>query len=87
MAFTKQDPVNRIPHIRNLEIRLHRTIDEDDHDFPQGIEFRLTIDDQFNQPMNHFHGDLVPHLTNGKKNALIDFMDAMWAKAESEVIG
>jgi len=87
MAFKIQDQVIRNPHIRNLEIRLHRTIDEDNPEFPQGIEFRLIIDDQFDSPMGHRHGDLVPHLTNKQKNALISFMDAMWAKAEDEVIG
>ena len=87
MAFQHQDPVTRNPHIRNLEITLHRTIEEDDPEFPQGIEFRLTIDDQFDHPMGHRHGNLLPHITNAQRDALIDFMDAMWAKAESEVIG
>ncbi len=87
MTFNKQDSVTRNPHIRDLEIRLHRTTDVDDPEFPQGIEFRLTIDDQFDQPMGHRSGDLVPHLTAGQIIALQDFMDAMWAKAESEVIG
>ena len=85
MPFNKQDQVIRNPHIRNLEIILHRTIEEGEP--PQGIEFRLTIDDQFDHPMGHRHGDLLPHLTNAQKNALVSFMDAMWAKAESEVIG
>ena len=84
MAFNKQNPVTRNPHIRNLEITLFRTIDDGPS---QGIEFELTIDDQFDNPMGHRSGDLVPHLTNKQKNALIDFMDAMWAKAEEEVIG
>ncbi len=84
MPFDKQEQVIRNPHIRNLEIRLHRTIDEDD---PQGIEFRLTIDDQWDHPMGHRSGDLVPHLTAGQISALQGFMDAMWAKAEEEVIG
>lgn len=87
MTFKIQDQVIRNPHIRNLEITMHRTIDEDDPEFPQGIEFRLTIDDQFDSPMGHRSGDLIPHLTAGQITALQDFMDAMWAKAESEVIG
>lgn len=87
MPFNKQDSVTRNPHIRNLEITLHRTIDEDDDQYPQGIEFKLTIDDQFNSPMGHRHGNLVPHLTPGQITALQNFMDAMWAKAEDEVIG
>ena len=87
MPFNKQDPVLREPHIKDLEIRLFRTIDEKTPEFPQGIEFRLTIDDQFDRAMGHRSGDLLPHLTNAQKNALISFMDDMWAKAESEVIG
>ena len=87
MTFEIQDQVIRNPHIRDLEITLHRTIDEHDHDYPQGIEFRLTIDDQFNHPMGHRSGDLVPHLTSGQITALQGFFDAMWAKAEDEVIG
>ena len=87
MAFEIQDQVIRNPHIRDLEITLHRTIDERDHDYPQGIEYRLTIDDQYDHPMGHRSGDLVPHLTAAPRTALIGFMDTMWAKAESEVIG
>ena len=87
MAFKIQDQVIRNPHIRNLEIRLHRTTDEDHPEFPQGIEFRLTIDDQFDRPMGHRSGDLLPHLTTAQKTALIDFMDTLWAKAKEEVIG
>ena len=87
MAFEIQEVVVREPHIRDLEIRLYRTIDEDDPEYPQGIEFGLTIDDQYNIPMGHRSGDLVPHLTSGQITALQGFMDAMWAKAETEVIG
>ena len=87
MPFDKQEQVTRIPHIRDLEITLHRTIDEDDHDFPQGIEFRLTIDDQFDSPMGHRHGDLMPHLSAEIKINLQSFMDWVWAKANDEVIG
>ena len=55
MPFKKQDQVTRNPHLRNIEIRLYRTIDEDNPEYPQGIEFRLTIDDQFDSPMGHRH--------------------------------
>lgn len=87
MAFEHQDPVTRNPHIKDLEITLYRTIDEDDSNYPQGINYRMTIDDQFDQPMGNRHGNLVPHLTPGQITALIAFMDAMWEKAEDEVIG
>ena len=87
MAFKKQEQVIRNPHIRSIEIRLIRTIGESDEGYPQGALYSLTIDDQFNNPMGHRGGDLMSHLTNAQKNALISFMDAMWAKAEAEVIG
>ena len=84
MTFNKQDQVIRNPHIRDLDIYMHRTIDDGGS---ESIEFRLTIDDQFGVPMNSLNGDLLPHLTNAQKTALQSFMDAMWAKAETEVIG
>ena len=84
MTFNKQDPVTRNPHIRDLEITLHRTIEDGGS---EGIEFRLTIDDQFDQPMGHRSGNLVSYLTNAQKTALQNFMDVMWVKAEVEVIG
>jgi hypothetical protein len=87
MTFQHQDPVTRNPHIRDIEIVLHRTIDEDERNYPEGIEFRITIDDQWGHPMGHRSGDLVPHLTQAQKTALQGFMDAMWTKAETEVIG
>ena len=87
MPFDKQDSVTRNPHIRDLVIRLVRTTDEDDHDYPQGIDFSLTIDDQFDSPMGHRHGDLVPHLPAKLKADLQSFMDWVWAKANDEVIG
>ena len=83
MVFIKQDSVTRNPHIKDLVITLYRG--------PivphQSIEFSLTIDDQFDSPMGTISGNLVPHLTAGQITALQSFMDAMWAKAESEVIG
>lgn len=87
MTFLIQDTVIRNPHIRDIMIVLRRTIDEDDRYFPEGIEFRITIDDQWDHPMGHRSGNLVPHLTAKQKTALQNFMDAMWLKAETEVIG
>lgn len=84
MIFNKQDPVTRNPHIRDLEITVHRTIEDGGS---EGIEFRITIDDQFDSPMGHRGGNLVPHLTPGQITALQSFMDALWQKAEDEVIG
>lgn len=87
MTFQPQGSVTRNPSIRDIEITLHRTTDENDHDYPEGIEFKIIIDDQFGHPMGHRHGDLVPHLTTAQITALQGFMDAMWTKAETEVIG
>ncbi len=85
MPFNKQDQVIRNPHIRDIEITLIRTVEEGE--LPESAKFRITIDDQFNSPIGHRSGDLVPHLTAGQISALQGFMDAMWAKAEEEVIG
>lgn len=84
--FERQRPVTRNPQIRDIEIVLFRTTDEKHPEGPQSVRFRITIDDQFNQPMNHLHGDLLPHLTPAQTRGLIDFMDAMWTKAQDEVI-
>lgn len=86
MAFEPQYPVTRIPQIRDIEIVLFRTTDEEHPEGPQSVKFRITIDDQFGHPMNHLHGDLLPHLTPAQTQGLVDFMDAMWAKAQDEVI-
>ena len=86
MTFQHQGTVTRNPSIKDIEITLNRTTDEDDHDYPEGIEFRITIDDQWGHPMGHRSGDLVPHLTQAQKTALQGFMDAMWQKAQDEVI-
>ncbi len=88
MAFKKQDPVTRNPHIESLEIRLYRTVNEDDPEYPESIEYSLTINDQFDDTMvRRLHNDLVPHLTAKLKADLQSFMDWVWAKAEEEVIG
>lgn len=84
MTFQQQQPVTRNPVIRDIEITLKRTTDPDEPQ--QSVEFLITIDDQLGHPMNHLHGDLIPHLTTPQKNQLIAFMDAMWAKAQEEVL-
>ena len=84
MAFQPQHPVTRNPVIRDIEIILKRTTDPDEPS--QSVEYRITIDDQFGHPMNHLHGDLIPHLTTPQKDQLVAFMDTMWAKAQDEVL-
>ena len=87
MAFPQQAEVTRTPtRVRRLEIRLYKSVDEDDPEFPRGIEYRFTVDEQHDQAMNHFHGDLLPHLTAAQKTAIESFFDQMWAKAETEAI-
>ena len=86
MTFQPQPSVTRNPHIREIELVMFRTIDPDNPEGPQSMRFRITIDDQVNQPMNHLHGDLIPHLTTDIKQQLLEFMDWIWNKAEDEVI-
>ena len=85
MSFQEQSPVTRNPHIREIEIVMFRTIGEDHPEGPQHMRFRITIDDQFGHPMNHLHGNLIPHLTDNIKQQLLAFMDWIWAKALAEV--
>lgn len=85
MPFESQPSVMRDPHIREIEITMFRTVEEDHPEGPQSMRFRITVDDQFNQPMNHLHGDLIPHLPDNIKRQLLDFMDWIWAKAKAEV--
>lgn len=87
MTFQHQDSVARNPHIRDVRIILFRTIDEDDNDYPESVDFRINIYDQTGHRMAGRSGDLVPHLTAGQITALQSFMDAMWTKAETEIIG
>ena len=87
MAFNRKDPVTRNPHIRKLEVSLYRSVMPEDHEYPEGAVFRLVIDDQLDLPMDVYSGDLTPHLTPAQITALQGFMDALWAKAEAEVIG
>lgn len=32
------------------------------------------------------HGDLVPHITPGERDALIGFMDVLWTRAEAQIL-
>lgn len=86
MPFEQQPSVTRNPHIRSIGIEMFRTIDPDHPEGPQSMSYRITIDDQLNQPMNHLHGDLIPHLPDGIKEDLLSFMSWVWSKAKSEVI-
>ena len=85
IGFEPQPEVTRTPVIREIEVTIFRTAEPDHPEGPQSIRFRLTIDDQFGQPMNHYHGDLLPYLTDNITQQLIAFMDYLWAKAEAEV--
>ena len=86
MVFEPYEPLNPVGHIHELEITLLRTVDEDHPEGPQSVRFRLSVYNQLNQPVDHKHGNLLPHLTPAQVQGLIDFMDTMWAKAEDEVI-
>ena len=85
MTFQEQPSVTHNPQIREIEIVMFRTTEEDHPEGPQSMRFRITIDDQYGQPMNHLHGNLIPHLTDNMKTNLLAFMDWIWAKALAEV--
>lgn len=86
MAFEQQSSVTRNPKIREMEITLFKTTNEDHPEGPYSARFRIAIDDQFDQPMNHLHGDLLGHLTTAQKTAIKNFVDSLWDKAEEEAI-
>ena len=84
-AFDPQGSVTRNPHIKDIKIVLFRTIDPKVTN-QQSIKFTVTIDDQDDTPMAYRNGNLIPHLTPTQITALEDFMDAMWTKAEDEIL-
>jgi hypothetical protein len=87
MAFEPQPTVNRVPsEISTLEITLLDTTEEDDPRGPKAALYRITVEDQYGQPMNHYNGDLVPHLTSAQVQGLLDFMDDLRSQAESEIL-
>ena len=96
MTFPQQPEVTRTPtRIRRLEIRLYKSVDVDDSEYPRGIEYRFTVDDQHDRAMNHFRGDASPHLGNtpidipaGTSWLTVaqGFFDQAWTKAENEAI-
>ena len=98
MQFPQQPEVIRTPtRVRRLEVRLYKSVDENDSEYPQGIEYRFTVDDQHDQAMNHFHGNLIPHLDGEVTPTPIPadtpwltvieaFFDQMWTKAETETL-
>ena len=82
MPFDAYEPLNPVGHIHKLEITLFRTIDPDH----QSVRFRLSVYNQLNQPVDHKHGDLLPHAPQAVKDALQGIMDWAWSKAQDEVI-
>ncbi len=96
MTFPQQAQVIRIPtRVRRLEIRLYKSVDEGDPEYPQGIEYQFTIDDQHDQAMSHFNGDASSHLGVTPVNipagtawltVIQGFFDQLWAKAKTEAI-
>lgn len=86
MSFDPYEPVNPVGHIHELQITLFRTVDPDHPEGPQSVHFRVSVFNQFNQPVDNKHGDLIPHTPQQVRDALEDIMDWAWAKAEAEVI-
>ncbi len=98
MSFPQQPPINRIAtRVRKLEIRLFKSEDPGDPDYPRGIKFRFTVDDQNDQPMNHYPGNAAPHIAEEVTPVDIPagtswlpvieaFFDQMWTKTEAETL-
>ena len=86
MPFDPYEPLNPVGYIHEVEITLFRTVEEDHPEGPQSVRFRLSIFNQLNQPVDHRHGDLIPHAPQAIQDALVQIMDWAWAKAEAEVL-
>ena len=86
MPFDPYEPLDTVGHIHMLEISLLRTVDPDDPRGPQSIEFRISVYNQDNRPVDNKHGDLIPHAPQAVLDALQGVMDWAWAKAEDEVL-
>jgi len=86
MPFEPYEPLTPVGHIHELEITLFHTVDEGHPEGPQSVRFRLSVYNQLNQPVDHKHGNLLPHAPQQIKDALQSIMDWAWAKAEEEVI-
>ncbi len=82
-SFEQQTAVTRNPRIDSIQILLSRSVNPDQA--AQSIIYSIAIYDQFNEPMKHKRGNLVPHLTTAQKNQLSAFMDMIWTKVESEI--
>lgn len=83
--FDPHQTLVRTPHIGTIRIELMRTVNPGENQAQQ-IEYRVTIDDQFDNAIGHRSGNLIPHLTIAQKDQLIAFMDMLWAKAETEIL-
>lgn len=82
-------PEMPIPHLHQLRLILFRTVDPNDPEGPQSLRFELSIHDQHGHPLDHDHGDVVPHLQADPNLQhwiadLIQFMDEMWALAKEK---
>lgn len=86
MPFDQYEPLNPVGHIHELEITLFRTVEPDHPEGPQSVRFRLSVYNQLNQPVDHKHGNLIPHAPQQVIDALQDVMDWAWQKAEDEVL-
>lgn len=51
-----------------------------------GASFICYVEDQNGEPMEPVAGNLVPHISTADRNWLIDFMQRMREKAETEIL-
>ena len=84
-AFDPHTPIVLTPHIGTVEIVLMRTVNPS-QPVSETVKFTVIVDDQFHNDMDSRSGNLAPHLTSGQITQLQNFMDAMWTKAEDEIL-
>jgi len=81
MAFNKEEP--RIPAaIGDISVVLTDYSGVD----PSTARFEVQVLMQDGNIFKLIQGDLAPHLTSAQISGLMDFMDDMRAKAESEIL-
>ena len=88
MTFDPQPTIQRIPtEIRTVEVTLFDGLYKEDH--PYGKKWaraQIRVDDQLGQTVKHLHIDLSNHLSPAMIQQLIDFMDFLRNKAETEIL-
>ena len=84
-AFEQHQQITSTPQIGSIMIQLHRTVDPKAFK-QQSVQYIVEVTDENHKTLANKSGDLIPQLTSGQITQLQAFMDAMWTKAETEIL-